>query len=174
MLPALPNGPGERKPARFPSVFRLILRSSNGLFWPVVVLVTALLPALPQATAYAQASAGYSEYYLPGATQQVWDIFSNLDNDPDLVEAQGMHVVIATTASLDGTTIYYDHWEDGYDFDPANPGATADEIYILDTGDVQEFESSNVPVSLRGSATFYDGRDRLFAAGGLVTVTLAT
>ena len=174
MPPALPDGPGERTPVRFPSVFRLILRSSKGLFWPVVVLVTALLPAFPQATAFAQASAGYSEYYLPGATQQVWDIFENLDNDPDLVEASGMHVVIAATASLDGTTIYYDHWEDGYDFDPDNPGPTADETYTIDTGDVQEFESSNIPVDPRGTATFYDGRDRMFVAGGLVTVTLAT
>ncbi|MGH2618942.1 MAG: sortase [Anaerolineales bacterium] len=121
--------------------------------------------------AHAQSAAGYSEFYIPGATQQMWDIFENLDNNPDLVEASGMHNVTAVTATLDSTTIYYDHWEDGYDFDPANPAATADESYVLNSGDVQEFESSNIPVDPRGTATFYDGRDRIFVAGGPVTVT---
>ena len=32
-----------------------------------------------------------------------------------------MHAVIAVTAWSANTTVYYDHWEDGYDFDPANP-----------------------------------------------------
>lgn len=116
---------------------------------------------------------GYLEFYIPGGAQQVWDILSNLDNDPDLVEAQGLHNVIGVTATLDDSTIYYDHWEDGYDFDEGNPAATADESYVLDQGDVQEFESSNIPVSPRGTATYYDGRDHIFVAGGPVTVTMA-
>ncbi|HLF37610.1 MAG TPA: hypothetical protein VI520_06720, partial [Anaerolineales bacterium] len=121
--------------------------------------------------AQAQSAAGFSEFYIPGETQQMWNIFENLDNDPNLVEASGMHNVTAVTATLDNTTIYYDHWEDGYDFDPANPAATADESYVLNSGGVREFESSNIPVSPRGTATFYDGRDRIYVAGGPVAVT---
>lgn len=137
-----------------------------------LLLVVIGLAAGRRATpAQAQSSAGYSEFYIPGETQQMWDIFENLDNNPDLVEASGMHNVTAVTATLDSTTVYYDHWEDGYDFDPANPGATADESYVLNSGDVQEFESSNIPIDPRGTAQFYDGRDRIFVAGGPVTVT---
>ena len=111
--------------------------------------------------AHAQSAAGYSEFYIPGATQQLWDIFENLDNNPDLIEASGMHNVTAVTATLDNTTVYYDHWEDGYDFDPANPAATADESYVLNSGAVREFESSNIPVSPRWTTQVYDGQDRI-------------
>jgi len=52
-----------------------------------------------------------------------------------------------------------------------DPAATADEIHVLNSGDVWEFESSNIPVDPRGTAVFYDGRDRIFVAGGPVTVT---
>lgn len=116
---------------------------------------------------------GYLEFYIPGGAQQVWDILSDLDNNPDLIEANGLHTVIGVTATLDQSTIYYDHWEDGYDFDENNPVATADESYVLDQGDVQEFESSNIPVSPRGTSVHYDGRDRIYIAGGPVTVTVA-
>ena len=86
----------------------------------------------------------------------------------------GMHAVIAVTAWSANTTVYYDHWEDGYDFDPANP-ATADETVILaNTGDQRVFESANIPTNPRGTATYYDGGDRIYVAGGTVTVTRAS
>lgn len=132
-----------------------------------------MLIASSSLPAHAQNSAGYSEYYIPGSEQQLWDIFVNLDNDPVLVSGSGMHAVIAVTASLDGTTVYYDHWEDGYDFDPNTPG-TADETYTINAGEVQEFESSNIPVNPRGTSVFYDGTDRIYVAGGPVTVTRAS
>ena len=138
----------------------------------VVVWLLSLV-LMPQAV-HGGLSAGYSEYYAPGATEELWQIFVDLDNDPVLVAAQGMHSVIAVTASTDGTTIYYDHWEDGYGFDPTNPAATADETYQIDEGDVQEFESSNIPVLPRGTGEYYDGRDRIYAAGGQVSVTRAS
>ncbi|HWW60252.1 MAG TPA: hypothetical protein VN181_02695, partial [Thermoanaerobaculia bacterium] len=74
--------------------------------------------------------------------------------------------------------------------DPNNPGATADEIVTLvNQGSTRTFESSNIasggpPPALRNPAVTcagqgnpgnrcYDGGDRLFAAGGPVTVTRA-
>lgn len=156
-------------------------RSKNGQGQPslylvarITVLTLLLSMALAPMTVQGGLSAGFSEYYIPGATQQLWDIFEDLDNDPDLVEADGMHSVIAVTAFTDGTTVYYDHWENGYGLDPSNLAGTADEIRYSDRGTVHRFESSNVPVDPRGTGTFYDGRDRIYVAGGPVSVTRAS
>jgi uncharacterized repeat protein (TIGR01451 family)/fimbrial isopeptide formation D2 family protein len=133
---------------------------------------------------------GYSEYYIP--TQMVtttastgeavsgaygamaggiWSILRDLDNDPAI--ATGMHYIIGVAASTDNTTVYYDHWEDGYDFDPLN-SATADETVTLNKGQVQVFESANIPHDPRNPAnTFYDGRDRIIVAGGPAVVSVA-
>jgi uncharacterized repeat protein (TIGR01451 family) len=135
----------------------------------IALMVWVLSPALVRA----DVASGYQEYYIPGATDQMWAIFDDLNPDPPMATAGGMHEVIGVTATLQTTTIYYDHWEDGYGFDPGNPGPTADETYILNQGDVQEFESPNVPVMPRGVAEFYDGRDRIYSAGGPITVTKA-
>jgi uncharacterized repeat protein (TIGR01451 family) len=148
-------------------------QQSLRLITRATVFVWLLSVVLTPQPVHGGLSAGYSEYYIPGESEQLWQIFVNLDNDPVLVAAQGMHCVIAVTASTDDTTIYYDHWEDGYGFDPANP-ATADETYHIDEGDVQEFESSNIPVLPRGTGEYYDGRDRIYVAGGLVSVTRAS
>jgi uncharacterized repeat protein (TIGR01451 family) len=130
---------------------------------------------------------GYSEYYVPTQmtatgvsegvvatfgqmTGGIWSILRDLDNDT-AIDA-GMHYIIAVGASTDSTTVYYDHWEDGYDFDPLNP-STADVTTALNKGQVQTYESANIPWNPRGSAVYYDGRDRIFVAGGLATVTVS-
>jgi uncharacterized repeat protein (TIGR01451 family) len=157
----------ERVPAfvgRFPA--RLVARTT--------VVVWLLMLVLSPQVVRGGLTAGYSEYYIPGGTDQLWGIFQDLDNDPPLVQGDGLHSVIAVTAYSDNTTIYYDHWEDGYDFDPANPVATADEIRYSDEGVVQEFESSNVPVPRGTTEVHYDGRDRIYVAGGPVSVTRAS
>ncbi len=125
-------------------------------------------------------AAGYQTFFIPGSEQQLWDILVDLDdydpNTPDekLDPTAGMHAVISVTAASDGTTIYYDHWEDGYEFDPQDPAGTADEIVTLDEGEVQYFESGNVPISPRGTSLHYDGGDVIYVAGGIVTVSRAS
>ena len=147
----------------------------------ILILITILSVFKPSIQSEAGVSAGLLEYYIPGATEQLWNIFEDLDDDPTLVEAEGMHAVIAVTGSVDNTTIYYDHWEDTYDFDINDPENTYDEKYTINKGEVQEFESSNIPIP-RGSGTMvdcggsacYDGRDRIYVVGGAVTVTRAS
>jgi uncharacterized repeat protein (TIGR01451 family) len=151
----------------------------------IFALLCLSLLASPLQTARAGVAAGYSEYYIPGASDQMWDIFENLDNVPDLIEADGLRCIIAVTAASDNTTIYYDHWENGYGFDPLapDPALTADEVSYSDQGDVQRFESSNIPIprgtdpdvcGATGNLPCYDGRDRIYVAGGAVTVTRAS
>ncbi len=132
--------------------------------------VSALLLSFVS-SASAQVAAGYSEYFIPGNETQMRYVFNNLDGAG---ANYGMHSVITVTAWSANTTVYYDHWEDGYDFDPANP-ATADEtVVLLNTGDQRVFQSANIPTNPRGTATYYDGGDRIYVAGGTVTVTRAS
>ncbi len=83
------------------------------------------------APARADTPTGYQEYFIPGGEEQLWDIFVDMDNfdedqpDDQLDEDAGMHAVISVVAGADSTTVYYDHWENGYGFDPGDPG-TAD------------------------------------------------
>jgi uncharacterized repeat protein (TIGR01451 family) len=147
-----------------------------------------VLLLLCAATARAQATAGYSEYFLPGDELNMYYIFDNLDVNG--TGNTGMHSVTSVVAWSPTTTVYYDHWENGYNFDPANPGSTADEtVTLANQGSIQTFESSNVPSGgpppaarnpaatcagqLNPGNRCYDGGDRLYVAGGPVTVTRA-
>ena len=130
-------------------------------------LAAACLVFVAVAPATAQSVSGYSEYFIPADETTMWYVFDDLDN----ATTTPMHSVIAVTAWSDNTTVYYDHWEvNGYNFDPNNP-ATADETIVLATAGAQRtFESSNIPTAPRGTATYYDGGDRIYVAGGTVTV----
>ena len=78
---------------------------------------------------------------------------------------------VSVTASDDDTTIYYDHWEDGYDLDPLTPGSTT-EIFVINAGVTQTF--NDIVATPRTSATFqYDGRDRISILGEPASVTRA-
>jgi len=152
----------------------------------LVALAAVLFPLFGLGKVQAAVPTGYSEYYIPAGEQQLWDILNNMDSY-NLNASYGMHAVISVVASQEATTIYYDHWENGYGFDPANPDTSADEVVILNEGEVRVFESSYIPINPRGtglsvcgsypagsgSNTCYDGRDRIFTAGGAVTVNRA-
>jgi hypothetical protein len=38
--------------------------------------------------------------------------------------------IVSITATTDGTTVYYDHWEDGYDSVTTTPGSTSRTITL--------------------------------------------
>ena len=110
---------------------------------------------------------GYSEYYIPGREEQMAAIFQDFGANI----GTGMHTVISITSAGDNTTVYYDHWEDGYDFDPDDPENTYDLKYVLNAGEVQTLVGNNIPVFPRGSGVFFDGGDCLYSAGTSVTVS---
>ena len=154
---------------------------ANRKFRPLQSIFIACLLLLSAGAAFGQAAAGYSEYFLPGDEEKMYFIFNDLDVNAG---ATGMHSVTSVVAWSANTTIYYDHWENGYNFDPNNPAATADETYTLaNAGSIRLFESTNVP-NIRNAASTcagqtnpgnrcYDGGDRIYVAGGPVTVTRA-
>jgi len=155
----------------------------------VVALTMALsLAALPTRTSQAMAS-GIADFYIPTSSGQIMAIFVDNDNTNGsggvlIDQTQGMHYVIGLTAYMDDTVIYYDHWENGYSFDPV-AFTGADETYTGDQGDVLNFISYAVPISRSaapgetiaecgarssnpsGTTTnCYDGRDHVFVTGG--------
>ncbi len=142
------------------------VRRDGWITWMgVLALLGILIPA-----ASALPPAGYTEYYVPGSEQQMWDIFYDI-NPSGLTPPGSMRCVISIVALTDNTTIYYDHWEDTYDFNPASP-SSADATWTLNQGQVQRLDST-IPLP-RGTTTFYDGRDRIYIAGGPVTITRAS
>jgi hypothetical protein len=94
-----------------------------------------------------------------------------------------MHNVTTVSVATNNVRIYYDHWENGY-----TNGASGDEVFAANRGDVMTFESTNILVprttafsctsanSRSGGATgvaptnCYDGRDRIYVVGGAVSV----
>ena len=152
-----------------PVVVARWVRTLGLLLLPFVVLAVWGTFAPPAA---ADTPAGYQTYVIPGGEDQLWDIFVDMD-DYDLDVEDGMHAVISVVAGADNTTVYYDHWEDGYDFDPADP-STADETVLLNRGETRIFESAAIPIPRSAAQTYYDGRDRIYTAGGAVTVNRAS
>lgn len=123
--------------------------------------------------AMAGVTAGYSEFYIPGDEESLMIVMDEIGTGDQT--SSGMHTIINIVAWSDDTIVYYDHWEDGYDFDPDNPEVTYDQKETLaNKGDKFTFESSNIPTNPRGTGTYYDGGDRIYVVGGSATVTRAS
>lgn len=155
-----------------------------GLVFTLVIFIVLSAFATP---AIAQV-ANTAEYYIPGGTDQLFQILQDIDNDPELGNAFGvgsctaspcnrMHNVITVIVDQDNAEVFYDHWENGY-----MAGASGDETYIVHKGDVLTFESFNILVPRSAgntcnstnpsgaSTACYDGRDRIYASGGVFVV----
>ena len=149
-------------------------KSSSRYVSAILIFLVLFLSA---AISHASAPAGYSEYFIPGDEGNMYTLFDTLDTGA--IASSNMHAVISVTAWSDNITLYYDHWENGYNFDPTNPAATADEVYTFATaGSQRTFESASIPLPTSVQATcspagtcYYDGGDRIYVAGGPVTVT---
>jgi LPXTG-site transpeptidase (sortase) family protein len=134
-------------------------------------------------TVKAEVPAGVSEYFIPGFSQDLLYILTNIQVT-DL--GTNLHNVITISVGGDNTTIYYDHWENGY-----GTGTTGyDEMYTSNKGDILTFESPSIPSTPRGNSLTacsgsvypaggspggqpnycYDGRDRIYVVGGAVSV----
>ena len=99
------------RPARFAS-----LRAAWQIAWSAALVAFLIAhglirPALAQPT-------GYQEYYVLGYEEHIWNAFTQ-------IYGEGISGDICSTVSLVATTdyqsIYYDHWEDGYEADLLNP-----------------------------------------------------
>ncbi len=152
-----------------------------------VLSLLLITPIAPRQTVQAEVPAGQSEYFIPGFSQDLRTILVDIDNDPVITNT--MHNVITVSVGGDNTTVYYDHWEDGY----GTLATGYNERYTANKGDILTFESSAIPSNPRGGSLdscpgsvfpaggspggqsnyCYDGRDRIYTVGGAVSVAQA-
>lgn len=126
------------------------------------LLAFACLAAAP---VFAQDPAPVQTYYVPLPEDELFDTFDAI-NAP---QASGnVNSAISIAAAADGTKVYYDHWEDGYDPNPTNPSLrqSTTEVFDLDGGDVEVLESAITSAGgYRSPSTlFYDGADKILAS----------
>ena len=163
-----------RQPARFPSVRAVWWIAWNAALVAFLIGEGLIRPVLAHPT-------GYQEYYVLGYEEHIWNAFNQIYGD-------GISGNICSTVSLVATTdyqsIYYDHWEDGYEADLLNPVQGSTEVYTLNAGDSLSLTSTQdsgpaihqyVPVDpvRRPADIRYDGGDRIISAGGPVALTHA-
>ncbi len=79
------------------------------------------------------------------------------------VPSTTLDTTISLTSSSDGTVIYYDHWEDGYDADPIAPGPST-QLLTVNAGVVQTW-NNNIPIPRVPANLLFDGRDRITIIG---------
>ncbi|MEA3523086.1 MAG: hypothetical protein U9R50_08915 [Campylobacterota bacterium] len=142
----------------------------------VIVFYLVLTYISPLQSLHASMSAGYSEYFVPGREEDLRKAFYALKGSGSHrhpIDLSRNHSIISVTAITNNTTIYWDHWENGYNFDPNNP-STADVTVTINKGETHKFESPSIPTSPRGTGTYYDSGDRFFTSGGPVSVARAS
>jgi len=116
------------------------------------------------------------QYFVPFCDHCLWQLFSGVNRcqSPGYGDvSETLESIVSLTASADGTTWFYDHWEDGYDPDPLapEPGSST----LTGTRNAGQFESFPQLVDTTDLGNpdnlQYDGRDRitLFGEAGSVT-----
>ena len=131
----------------------------------------ALLAAwLLLAPAFGATPAGYSEYYVPGDEDDLMYFHNQIRPDT----WTQVHSVITVVAWAANTTVYYDHWEDGYDFNPLDPDTADETVVLLTRGSSYTFETNAIDIPRNASVTAYDGRDYIYIAGGAASVNRIT
>jgi uncharacterized repeat protein (TIGR01451 family) len=110
------------------------------------------------------------QYFVPFNDDALSQSFSDvlvpvgcLPGGPPDIPSTTLDSTISLTGSSNGTTIYYDQWEDGYDADPTVPGPTTLTLTV-NAGGVQTWRN-NIPIPRAPANLLYDGRDRITIIG---------
>ncbi|MEM7033659.1 MAG: hypothetical protein AAF629_29190 [Chloroflexota bacterium] len=143
----------------------------------VTLLLTLLVLAVP--TTFA-ADPPVQTYYVPLPEDDLLnDTFDFIGNDA----SSPITSIISIAIAADGTIIYYDHWEDGYDSDVTNlPGGSTTAVWgdmdvsngappgvlnnsddVLESGDAYVLENT-VAIPRDASTILFDARDRIQAS----------
>ncbi|HSG79669.1 MAG TPA: SdrD B-like domain-containing protein [Acidimicrobiia bacterium] len=101
-------------------------------------------------------------YYTPFEAQEFIGLLRSSNGNPGCCSGPVVSSV-SITSGADANTVYYDHFEDGYEVDPLNPVQASTLTLSLDSGDVWS-QTSNVPVDPRGAGNHFDGRDKIVSS----------
>ena len=150
------------------------------VFAPLITLSVCFLA--PQAQA---GPAPIQTYFVPLPELQVQNSLKGVDTNDQIGDV--MRSIISIAATGDNTLIYYDHWEDGYEADLANPVQAGTEIWgdndagngippgfgtdVINAGDVISLDNT-ITLPRNPAQIRYDGRDK-FGGTKAVAVTRA-
>jgi hypothetical protein len=120
-------------------------------------------------------------YFVPLPEDDLLTSFQSINNDPDLGARSPVTSTISIAISSTNMIIIYDHWEDGYELDPARPSQSTTEIWgdrniangappgvwsnqddVL-TGGRAIIIQNNVPIPRDKNLILFDGGDRVSA-----------
>jgi uncharacterized repeat protein (TIGR01451 family) len=111
---------------------------------------------------------GVHQFFVPFYDRDLWQLFSEVNRCqlPTYIDVSDtLESFISLTASSDNTEWFYDHWEDGYDADPLNPGPTT-ETGMLNTGQTEIFAATVDTTDLDNPDNLqYGGQDRITMHG---------
>jgi uncharacterized repeat protein (TIGR01451 family) len=105
---------------------------------PVAVIAAVLLAVLLAGTALAASPPPVQIYYVPfpedqvlSALQTLYPSFSTCGDGPAGNQSAVAPVTsfVSISAIAEGTILYYDHWEDGFEVDLSNPTQSTTEIW---------------------------------------------
>jgi uncharacterized repeat protein (TIGR01451 family) len=111
---------------------------------------------------------GIHQYFVPFDDRELWELFEGKARCHGEQFQACLPLVsrIFVTAGANGTLWYYDHWEDGYDAEPLNPGPGSTTVTgTLDAGGTERFESNILVTQIGRAPYYYDGRDRITIEG---------
>ena len=168
-------------------VMQLVLRSGTPILAVRSVPAATAPPAIELSdlaftTRAAQVSSasdgsGIHHYFVPFDDRDLWNLFEgkascHFADAVDVVHAcLPLLSNIFVTAGADGTRLYYDHWEDGYDdwqdWDNGSPVVSGTTITdTLDAGATRMFRQRILVTEIgQGPPYYYDGRDRITILG---------
>ena len=122
--------------------------------------------------------------YVAVTEDQVYDYFQALYSPSGTL----IHTNISFTTAGDGTIVYYDHWEDGFEADIANPIQGSTQVWgdadlsngvapgsptdVINTGDTVILEN-DVPTPRVQANQFYDGGDKIASTRGIAITRAA-
>jgi hypothetical protein len=112
-------------------------------------------------------------YYTPFEAQEYIDILRAIAADAACCTTSVLST-ISITSGANGNTVYYDHFEDGYEVDPSTPVQASTLTLSLDAGDVWT-GSSTILIDQPGreAGNHYDGRDKIVSVAPIAVTQAA-
>ncbi len=152
----------------------------------LVLSIVALGTKLPAALALVN-SPPIQLFFVPLPDDQVHTALNAMMLNQGRPLGNTMHSIVSIVATLDGTVIYYDHWEDGYEVDLLHPVQSTTEIWgdgnpangippgystdLIGTDDVIALEE-DIDVPRSAAELHHDGGDK-FGANRVIVVARA-
>lgn len=163
------------------------MKKINRLF-----ILAAVLMLLAPSVSQAAVSSLSQVYYVPLPEEQIkntMDVLMEVESLMFFAPVERVHTVISISTSANGTVIYYDHWEDGFESDMTNPIQATTMIWgddnpgngippgfaedIINAGDTVILRN-DVPVNGDPPAgMLYNGRDKFGALKPLAVTRVA-